>query len=318
MITVLKAPAFATVQDQGREGWRSSGVPPSGAMDRRSLAIGNFLAGNPAGSAGLEWALGGGTIRFESAASLALAGARARATLSGQPVAGDQTLHARGGAILAIEAIERGRFLYICVAGGIAVPPVLQSRSTYLPAALGGLEGRRLVAGDVLPLRTAERRAPAAGFSFPPPSHPESIKLRVVAGPQSDRFGPEVWRQFLGEPFEVTPASDRMGYRLRGPRLAAAAEAGTLPSEAACPGAVQVPDDGAPIVLMPDGPTVGGYPKLGVVIGVDLPRLAQCTPGHAVRFRPVSVDEAEAAYRREVEELELLEQLAVAAGAREG
>jgi biotin-dependent carboxylase-like uncharacterized protein len=309
MLTVLKAPPFATVQDRGREGQRSAGVPPSGAMDRRALETGNLLVGNPLGSAGVEWALGGGAVRFERETAFALTGAHARATLDGTPIAPYRSQRARAGAVLHIAAPDRGRFLYLSVDGGIAVPEVLHSRATYLTSSLGGLEGRRLRTEDTLPLGEPGGKSPPKGFAVTPPE--DSGELRVLLGPQADLFPEKAWARFLTQAYTVTNASDRMGYRLAGPALAAQGPA-SLPSEAACPGAIQVPDGGTPIVLMPDGPTVGGYPKLAVVIGPDLGRLAQCNPGEEVRFRRVSVEEAEAVYRREAEAMRALERLSAA------
>jgi biotin-dependent carboxylase-like uncharacterized protein len=285
MLTLLKAPPFVTVQDRGREGHRSAGVPPSGAMDRRALETGNLLVGNPRGSAALEWALGGGTLRFDRESAFALTGAQGRATLDGAPVPLYRSQWARAGAVLQVQGLERGRFLYICVAGGIAVPEVLGSRATYLPAGLGGLEGRRLRSGDRLPLGDPGHATPPSEVSEPAD---DPSPLRVLRGPQADEFDRVAWARLLNQPFTVTNASDRMGYRLAGPSVAARHPA-SLPSEAACPGAIQVPDGGTPIVLMPDGPTVGGYPKIAVVIGADLGRLAQRNPGETVRFREVEV-----------------------------
>jgi len=160
------------------------------------------------------------------------------------------------------------------------------SRSTYLPGGFGGFEGRRLKAGDLLPVGPAmhtrlggqvhPRAAPDAGA--------EEMPIRVTRGPQWDRFDEAARRTLLESRFRISASSDRMGYRLEGPAIAPS-QAATLPSEAACPGAIQIPDGGAPIVLMPDGPTVGGYPKIAVVMRADLRCLAQYLPGREVRFR---------------------------------
>jgi antagonist of KipI len=311
VISILQAPPFLTVQDLGRLEGRIHGVPRSGAMDDWALASGNLLAGNPPGAAGLEWALGAGALRFETPTAFALTGATAVARLGDRPIPLHSTMHARNGEVLTVERLTSGRFLYLTFQGRINVPQLLGSRSTYLPGKFGGLEGRRLKAGDVLPLGIPSRSAPPDGFTVP-----QELRLRyhepmlhVIEGPQYQLFGNNGLQSFLTSQFVVAPASDRMGYRLTGPAPQHRAGA-ALPSEPACVGAVQMPTGGAPIVLFMDGPTVGGYPKIAVVISADLPLLAQRLPGESVSFRLVSVAEAQTAYRQRVGQLRELEQLA--------
>jgi antagonist of KipI len=300
MIEVLRAPPYLAVQDAGWRGLRASGMPVSGAMDGWALGVANLLAGNAADAAGLEWALGGGAIRFAGDAVLAIAGAKVEGTLGGAPLAACTVLRARAGDELRIDRIVRGRFAYLAVAGGIDVAPVLGSRSTYLAGGFGGFEGRLIRAGDVLRIGALGSVGPPAGWTLPEglhPTYPADARLRAVAGPQIGLFPQSSREAFETGTFRVARASDRAGYRLEGPAVTAEVKA-ALPSEPACPGAVQVPDSGQPIVLMPDGPTVGGYPKIAVVASVDVPLLAQRAPGEELRFRIVSVDEAQAAYRR--------------------
>jgi allophanate hydrolase len=193
--------------------------------------------------------------------------------------------------------LPQRRFAYLAVAGGIAVEPVLGSCSTYLVAGFGGHEGRRLKSGDRLPLGEAASPPPEPAWSLPPDFGPDAgSTVRVVPGPQSDLFEENTWDLLLGGNYSVAAASDRMGYRLEGPPLRHRGAA-SLPSEPVCPGAIQVPDGGAPIVLMPDGPTVGGYPKLAVVITADLGIFAQCAPGSRPDFALVTFEEAVAALR---------------------
>lgn len=298
-LTVLAAPPLLLPQDLGRPGWRAAGVPAGGAMDRWALQLANVLAGNASDAVALEWAAGGGVVRFSAPTAFALAGAEVEATLAGRPVAGHRTLHARAGDALAVGRFHAGRFLYLAVAGGIAVPPVLGSGATYLPAALGGLEGRTLRAGDVLPLgappgERPDRRCPAE-LRDPLPPAPGTV--RVVRGPQAHLLDAEGWAALLGATFTVSRAADRMGYRLAGPAVPIAADA-ALPSEPGAAGAIQLPPGGQPIVLMADAPTVGGYPKPAVVCSADLGRLAQRTPGETVRFAEIGVAEAQRLYRR--------------------
>jgi biotin-dependent carboxylase-like uncharacterized protein len=300
VIRVVAAPPYLAVQDAGWEGLRAQGMPSGGAMDGWALAVANLLVGNDADAAALEWALGPGTLRFETDAVCAIAGAAADASLGGAPLPPYSVIAARAGEELRIDRITRGRFVYLAVRGGMEVPPVLGSRATYLAGGFGGFEGRLLRSGDAVPIGGGAKTKPPAGWSLPEglrPTYPADDPFRAVAGPQSDLFPPDSLKSFEAATFRVARASDRAGYRLEGPPILASEKA-SLPSEPACPGAVQVPDSGQPIVLMPDGPTVGGYPKIAVIASADLPRLAQRNPGETVRFRLVSVADAQAAYRR--------------------
>lgn len=310
MITVVKAPPFATIQDLGWATGRAVGMPVSGAMDPESLVIANLLAGNPRGAAAIEWALGPGVLRVDDRARVAVCG-DATVAIHGRYQATWHALTLDPAAELTITPGGAGRFVYVAVQGGIETPPAAGSRSTYLPAGLGGHEGRRLLAGDRLPV--GRPRGVARLESAPPPARPREGLLRVTAGPQVRRFAVAARDALCRAEWTVLAASDRMGYRLSGPAIAPR-ERATLPSEAACPGAIQVPDDGQPIVLMPDGPTVGGYPKLAVVARADLALLAQCPPGRTVRFREVSPGEAREALRERERRLEDLERRAIGEG----
>ena len=311
-VRVLAAPPFATVQDLGRPGWRHLGIPAGGAMDRWALQAANVLAGNAADAAALEWSVGGGMVRFERDLTIALAGADCPATLEGRPVAAWTPVPVTAGDRLALGPPRRGRFLYLAVAGGLVVPPVLGSAATYLPAAFGGVAGRRLRDGDLLaagsPPDDADSADRAAGGPCPPElrraiagwhdGRPCDEPVRVVAGPQAALLDDAGWARLLGPGLAVSLTSDRSGYRLRGVAVPPPAGAAERPSEPGCPGALQLPHDGEPIVLMADAPTVGGYPKPAVVCAADLGRLAQHAPGDPVRLALVSLDEAQRLYRR--------------------
>jgi biotin-dependent carboxylase-like uncharacterized protein len=293
VIEVVKAPPFATVQDLGWRTGRAWGLPAGGSMDPLLLRAANAAVGNDPGAAAIEWALGPGALRFEREA-LASVMHRAELRVNATAAAGARVLVPAGGTV---EIVPRGadRFVYVAVRGGIAVPEVLGSRSTYLPGGFGGQEGRRLRTGDRLPTGDSGRE-PFSGVAIEVPVQDgaEDVVLRVTRGPQWERFDSPARDALFSGRFTVAAASDRMGYRLSGPAIAPR-QAATLPSEAACPGSIQIPDDGQPIVLMPDGPTVGGYPKLAVVIAADLRLLAQRPPGRGVRFREVSLEAARAA-----------------------
>ncbi len=296
MIAVLRPGLLTTVQDAGRPGHRASGMPVAGAMDRLALAASNLLAGNAPGAAALELTLAGGTFRFESPALAALAGADMRAALDGRPIPGGTSFQVPAGGVLAMGAAVRGVRAYLAVHGGVDVPAVLGSRSTYGRAGVGGHEGRALRAGDRLPVGASTGAPPEPAALAPgewPEIHPPGgeVELRLMPGPQDDLVHPEGMEALLSTRWTVTALNDRMGYRLDGPpvRLLAGAD---IVTDALVPGAVQVSNDGRPIVIMVDGQTAGGYVKPGVVIGPDLRRLAQARAGDGVRFRRCDMEEA--------------------------
>jgi antagonist of KipI len=312
MLHLLRPGLLTTVQDLGRFGYQQDGLIVSGAMDALALRVGNILVGNDETAAGLEITLLGPRIRFEADHLIALTGAHLSPTLNGQPVAGNRAVWVAAGTELAFGPAVVGCRAYLAVAGGVAVPPVLGSRSTYLRAGFGGHEGRALRAGDGLPVGEASATGQqlmqqlarpgaaweAARFTPGPALCPRPAfrpVLRAVRGPEYGQFSAESQQAFWGEPFTITPEADRMGYRLHGPPLARLAETELL-SSAVTFGTVQVPAGGQPIVLLADHQTTGGYPRLAQVISVDWPALAQAAPGQALRFREVSVQEAQALY----------------------
>lgn len=302
-VEVVVPGAQTTVQDLGRPGRMRSGVTPGGSADRAALVLGNRLVGNAPAAPGLECALVGPTLRFRQDTVVALTGADAGATLDGVPVPTWEPFRAGPGQVLALGVPQDGLRAYVCVAGGVAVPEVLGGRGTDLFGRFGGWHGRALAAGDLLPLGdpsdAAEallrrRLADPASARARDPAAP----LRVVLGPQQDRFTAEGLAAFLGGDYRVSPQSDRMGVRLRGEPVAHAGP-GELISEGIAAGAVQVPRDGQPIVLLAARQTVGGYPKVATVIGADLDRLGQARPGDALRFAAVDVAAARQASREE-------------------
>ena len=311
-LRILRPGLLTTVQDLGRFGYQSDGIIVSGAMDALALRVANRLVGNPETAAGLEITLLGPRIRFEADHLIALTGAHLSPTLNGQPVGLHRPVWVAAGTELAFGPAVAGCRAYLAVAGGGAVPPVLGSRSTYLRAGFGGFEGRALRAGDALPVGApaaigaklvqllARPGAAWAATDFTPgpalcPRPAYRPVLRAVRGPEYGQFSAESQRAFWAEPFTITPAADRMGYRLHGPPLARLA-ATELLSSAVTFGTVQVPAGGQPIVLGADCQTTGGYPRLAQVISVDWPALAQAAPGQPLRFREVSVAEAQALY----------------------
>jgi biotin-dependent carboxylase-like uncharacterized protein len=282
VIEVVRAGPLTTVQDLGRHGWAHLGVPRSGALDAPALRLANRLVGNPEGAAGLEVTATGCVLRLEVAATVAVAGAPAPITVDGRPRAIGTPLAVRAGESLALGPALVGLRTYVAVSGGIAVPPVLGSRST---DTLSGLGPAPLRDGDSLPLGADSGRLPVPStVDFVPfSSPPDAVVLRIRLGPRDDWFTEEAVELLCGTPYTLTPFENRVGARLAGAALPRA-KAGELPSEGIVLGAVQVPSDGLPLVFLADHPTTGGYPVVGVVDAADLPLLAQARPGTTVRF----------------------------------
>ncbi len=303
MIEVIDAGLCDLVMDLGRPGFGAQGVPVGGAADPAALAAANRLVGNVPDAAGLEIVLAGPRLLFPAGGVIALTGARFAATRSsGRPVAWNETLVLAAGETLTLGRAGDGCRAWLAVRGGVAVPPVLGSRSTLLPAGFGGLDGRALQAGDVLRLGAAADDVRLQRAQ--PPAHDADAPLRVVAGPQAAAFEDAGLAAFFGASYRVAPTSDRRGVRLAGPRIAYAG--GEWPSQGVRPGAVQAPPDGQPIVLGWDGPVTGGYPVVATVIEADWPRLAQLRPGETVRFATVDLDTARALAAAEAWTLEEL------------
>jgi len=308
MITVTRAPPYLTVQNGGRQHSRSFGVPRGGAMDLFALRVVNAVVGNFLDAAALEWALGGGAVRFGRDCFFAVGGATVRATVSGQDVAPFTTSFARAGDELIVEQIISGRFLYLACDGGIDVPVLLDSRSTYLPGHFGGYEGRILKSRDSVPLGAPPSTHPAPGFHAAADLIPryDSGIVHVTPGTQEDLFDESAIRILTESEYRISTASDRTGYKLEGPPLANSLA--MLPSEAGCPGAIQVPGDGLPIALMADAPTIGGYPKIAVVSEADLPILAQRRPGETIRFQLITIGQSQRALKRRLSDMHAISQ----------
>ncbi len=299
-IHVLEPGLLTTVQDLGRPGQMRHGVSPGGALDRAALILGNRLCGNDPSAAGLEITLTGPRLRFTVPAVVALTGADLGATLDGAPQSTWQPVAIPAGGEIAFppNRTTRGARTYLCVAGGIVVPPVLGSRSTDLAAGLGGVEGRALRQGDRLACgRPSGPTTSLLGRRLvtTPPEYPAEVLIRVVLGPQRDRFTKKGIAAFLAGPYMISPKGDRMGVRLAdGPPIAHRRGADLI-SEGIVPGSIQVPGDGQPIALLAACQTMGGYPKIATVIGADLDRLAQARPGDRIRFTAVDPAAARAA-----------------------
>ncbi len=278
------------MQDRGRFGHLREGVPPAGAADPFALAAANALVGNGDDAAGIE--IIGTPFRFtcDDARVIAVAGRDVSlATRSRLPPW--SSVFVRAGQTVTVHSGERTRFAYLAVSGGIATAAVLGSRATYLPASLGAA----LRAGDALPIGDSDAGPEDAARRIAPTTYDE--RVRAMAGPHDDRFEPEVSARFFGEGFVVEPASDRQGVRLGGVPISP--RPGELLSCGVVAGAVQVPRGGAPIVLLADHGTTGGYPVIATVIAADIGKVAQRMPGESLRFHRVARDEALEALRAE-------------------
>jgi antagonist of KipI len=292
-LNVLRPGLFTTVQDTGRWGWQSLGVPVSGAMDLVSHRLANTLAANPPSCATLEVTLVGPELEFEDERMLVICGADFEVEIDGVRAATHVPVRVGPGSRCRFGARRQGARAYVAVSGGIAVQDVLGSRSTHVPTKLGGFEGRPLAAGDRLPLGergrfgVADRAATERAIALARLPVAGAASLRVLSGPHADRFVPDALSILQAEPYTITKDSNRMGYRLDGVALPSTPEALTL-SEATVSGALQVPPNGQPILLTADRQTTGGYPILAVVVTADLGLAAQLAPGDIVRFTQCS------------------------------
>jgi KipI family sensor histidine kinase inhibitor len=293
-ITVLRPGLFTTVQDSGRWGHQSNGVPVSGAMDGVSHRLANALVGNDGQAATLEVTLVGPELRMEADAMVAVTGANLSATHDGGTVPLCMPVRFRKGSILRFGERRTGTRAYIAFDGGVAVPPVLGSRATHSLTGLGGLSGRPLAAGDRVVLADHAGAPVRRRLDLEHGGAAGGIRLRVLRGPQDDFFPDEAFDALQRNRFSVTPQSDRMGYRLRGAQIPRISDREMI-SDATFAGAIQVPPSGEPILLMADRQTTGGYPQMATVITADLPLAAQLAPGDWIEFQICSLADALAA-----------------------
>ncbi len=317
-IEVIKPGLATSVQDAGRPGYYNIGIPLSGALDQYALRAANLLVGNDAGAAALEATLLAPELVFRAPAIVAVTGAEAAPKLNGELRARNESFAVKAGDRLSFDFMRLGARTYIAVAGGIDVPEVLGSRSTYALGALGGFAGRKLAAGDVLPV--GQPRAGArAGRALPKdlvPEYPKSLELRVLPGLYFHRITDESAKSFFADTWTVAPEADRIGYRYRKGRSLAFRErkqpfgAGSDPSnivDAGYPyGSIQVPGGLEPIILHRDAVSGGGYAMIGTIISADMDRVAQMQPNNLARFVSVDMDaalKARAEYKARVAKL---------------
>lgn len=327
-IYVRQAGVLATIQDLGRVGFQKHGMVVGGAVDSLSHRLANILVGNKENEAAIEVTLAGTSLQFKESALISITGGHLSATTDGVPVPMWRPVWMEKGAALSFGHCVSGCRAYVAVSGGLAVPEVMNSKSTYIRGGIGGLNGRALKKGDILPIgqvademirfqkvfqgQKGKAAFWAASWFVPVPSHIIGGTISVIKGREFERFTMSAQTQFFRQEFSITPQSDRMGCRLLGPLLSCEKPVELL-SEAVANGTIQVPPDGNPIVLLADRQTTGGYMRIGQAASVDLPKLGQIKPGDRIRFREITLARAEQQYiQREYE----IRQLKAAIGLR--
>lgn len=317
---------LTTFQDLGRRGYQHLGIGPSGVMDEVSHRVANLLVGNPAETATMEITLAGPVLHFETDLMIALCGGDLSPEIEGQPVPQWRPVMVRGGSRLAFGKPIKGSRCYLAVDGGFRIPSVMKSASTHLAAGFGGFHGRPLRSGDrletgpsprdqypALQLRFNRERRPFLGADwlaswFREVDFARPSALRAIQGPQWSSLTTDSRARFLEDTFRVTSNSDRMGFRLQGPKLSLKQPMEMLSSGVAT-GTIQLPPDGSPILLMADRQTTGGYPRLGELASVDIPKAAQLRPGDTLRFMIISLEEAQDLYLSREARFRELEQI---------
>ena len=292
---VIEPGILTTIQDSGRFGFSRFGVPPSGALDSFSFRVANLLVNNQGNEACLETTLMGLRLKALNEFVIAITGGDLSPSLNGEPLEMWRTHLLIEGDVVTFKKIRSGCRAYLSASGGFIVPEVMGSRSTYLSGKFGGLEGRPLRKGDILFRPDSPSPLNRLGLRFPEewiPLFEKEGTLRVIPGPQDHHFTQKGFQTFCSSAYQVTPRCDRMGVRLDGPKIERRADVEeSIISEGFLSGAIQVPGDGKPIIILTELVT-GGYTKIATVISVDLTKVAQLKPGDRVRFNPISIEEA--------------------------
>jgi antagonist of KipI len=291
VIRILDPGAQTTVQDLGRCGQLRYGIPSSGPVDRFAFVLANRLVGNPDGAAALECTLVGPRFEVSASCAVAVTGADMPVTVNGRDAPGWTTLVLGPGDAVKLGPARSGVRSYIAFSGGLDIPPVMGSRATYLRGQLGGLEGRALRKEDRLRVVAVPPPRPWRVARRAVPDYTGEPTVRVVLGPQADRFAKEGIGALLGSAYAMLPQSDRMGARLSGERITHS-RGHDIISDGIALGSIQVPGDGQPIVLLVDRQSTGGYTKVATVCSFDIGRVGQVRPGQSLRFRAVTVNEA--------------------------
>jgi biotin-dependent carboxylase-like uncharacterized protein len=303
---VIEPGILTTIQDRGRYGFSQFGVPPSGALDSFSLRVGNLLVRNREEEACLEITLVGLKIEALREAVIAITGGDLSPLLNEEPLEMWRTHLLVEGDIIHFKKVRTGCRAYLAMSGGLVVPKIMGSSSTYLSGKFGGLEGRALRRGDILYTLDIPSSLDKLGLRFPSDSIPalkKEVFLRVIPGPQDHHFTEKGLNTFSSEYYQVTPQCDRMGVRLEGPKIERQSDVEeSIISEGLISGAIQVPGDGKPIIILTELVT-GGYTKIATIISMDLPKVAQLKPGDRTRFKPISMEEAQYLLKKQEDRL---------------
>lgn len=297
---VITAGPLSTIQDKGRFGYQQFGIGTNGVMDRNAYQTANQLLENQGNEAAIETTLLGPTLTFDAPCICIITGADIQPSLDNLPVKMYQPFYIRTGQTLSTSMAVNGCRSYIAFKGGINVPELMDSRSTNLKCHIGGFMGRALQNGDTISLFTDEPEiactisedSPILSKSAPAVSFDTDVVIRVVEGPQDNYFTEKGKHEFYHGHYEVTPESDRMGYRLEGPAIENI-NGVDIVSDGIALGSIQVPSNGKPIILLSDRQTTGGYAKIATVISRDISKLAQLKPGDHIRFQKITVEEAQ-------------------------
>lgn len=291
---VVQPGLFTTVQDLGRVQWQHLGVPVSGVMDKYAARIANILVGNPPDTPLLEATLKGPSLLFNEPACIAITGSDMQPLLNNKPLPLWHSIYVPANSLLELTGYRNGMYTYLSVKGGIELPKVLGSYSTYTTGNMGGYLGRPLRRNDklIFPGFKHEDYTSIGLVNKYVPTYTRSPIVRVIEGLQWEQFTEESKLKFQRDTYLITKDANRQGIRLRGTPLLRLNE-GELITEMVTAGAIQVPPNGQPIILMADSQTAGGYPKIGQIISVDLPRLAQSRPGTSIRFRMIPLAKAQ-------------------------
>ena len=300
---VIQPGAYTTVQDRGRFSYQEFGVPICGVVDSFAYRVANGLVGNFRGEAALEATILGPTLKVLNQGLIAVAGGNLSPFLNNTPLSMWESVAIQPGDILQFKGVKSGCRAYIAVEGGIDVPLVMGSRSTYVAGKIGGIDGRPLVAGDKL---NKGEGIGKVGIRVPSdliPIYSDDIEIRVILGPQDDYFSEGI-EKFFSSTFKVSAKADRMGYRLEGDSIMhSEGVEKSIISEPSVPGGIQVPPDGQPIIVLVEQ-TVGGYTKIATVISPDIGKVGQARPGNRIRFRQVELEEAHRILKMEEEKIE--------------
>ena len=289
-LTVKQPGLLSLLHDRGRYGAHNLGLTTGGPLDRHAFDWANRLLGNETNATCLEISFGGLTLTSETETSFVITGAQAPCKLNGNDIPLWQTLDMGNGVKLEVGFTTAGTRCYLAVNDGFQIKPSFGSSSTVLREKIGGINGDKLQAGDLLPCNGTKLVAHSRLAEVDQPVYGNSTRLRVVLGYQQSAFGPiQQWRFFNSE-YRLTDRCDRMGFRLEGETVHS--DMVSMLSEGICHGAIQIPADGQPIVLMNDRQTIGGYPKIGSLIALDTARLSQLSPGSTVLFEAISIEQA--------------------------